>query len=54
MHQALTAMVTTVLISPTRMINLSSSDIISNLKQFSSDAQLLTRKIPLFNYWKSA
>jgi len=31
MHQALTAMITTVLISPTRMINLSSSDIISNL-----------------------
>ena len=31
MHQALTAMITTVLVSPTRMINLSSSDIISNL-----------------------
>lgn len=31
MHQALTAMITTVLNSPTRMINLSSSDILSNL-----------------------
>jgi len=31
MHQALTAMITTVLISPTRMINFSSSDIISNV-----------------------
>ncbi|KAF9451642.1 hypothetical protein P691DRAFT_723661 [Macrolepiota fuliginosa MF-IS2] len=31
MHRALTAMITTVLNSPTRMINLSSSDILSNL-----------------------
>lgn len=31
MHQALTAMITTVLNSPTRMVNLSSSDILSNL-----------------------
>jgi hypothetical protein len=31
MHQALVAMITTVLNSPTRMINLSSSDILSNL-----------------------
>jgi hypothetical protein len=31
MHQALTAMITTVLKSPTKMINLSSSDILSNL-----------------------
>lgn len=31
MHHALTAMITTVLNSPTRMINLSSSDILSNL-----------------------